>query len=77
MDLVKVYVLFLKLLFKNESNIFNFGNGNGFFVLEIVEVVCKVINKEIICKIVVRRKGDFVCVIVFLEKVKKILGWKV
>ena len=33
-------------------------------------------NKEIICKIAARRKGDPACVIASSEKAKKILGWK-
>ena len=65
-----------KLLFKNESNIFNLGNGNGFSVLETVEAARKVTCKKISYKITGRRKGDPACVIASSKKAQKLLGWK-
>lgn len=39
-DLVDVYVLGLEYLLNGgESNIFNLGNGNGFLVREVIEIV--------------------------------------
>ena len=75
-DLVKAHILSLKLLFKNESNIFNLGNGNGFSVLETVEAARKVTCKKISYKITGRRKGDPACVIASSKKAQKLLGWK-
>lgn len=75
-DLVRAHILAIKMLEKNESGIFNLGNGNGFSVLEIINSAEKVTGKKIVYKIVERRPGDPASVVASAEKAKKILGWQ-
>ena len=75
-DLVRAHILAIKMLEKNESGIFNLGNGNGFSVLEIIKSAEKVTGKKIDYKIVERRPGDPASVVASAEKAKKILGWQ-
>lgn len=75
-DLVRAHILAIKMLEKNESGIFNLGNGNGFSVLEIIKSAEKVTGKQIDYKIVERRPGDPASVVASAEKAKKILGWQ-
>lgn len=44
-DLIVVYILVLEYL-KNggESDVFNLGSNNGYFVKEMLDVVCEVIG---------------------------------
>ncbi|WP_270750255.1 UDP-glucose 4-epimerase GalE [Fusobacterium hominis] len=75
-DLVRAHILAIKMLEKNESGIFNLGNGNGFSVLEIIKSAEKVTGKQIDYKIVERRPGDPASVVASAEKAREILGWQ-
>ena len=75
-DLVKAHILAIKMLERNESGIFNLGNGNGFSVLEIINSAEKVTGKKIDYKIVERRPGDPASVVASAEKAREILGWQ-
>ena len=75
-DLVRAHILAIKMLEKNESGIFNLGNGNGFSVLEIINSAEKVTGKKIDYKIVERRPGDPASVVASAEKAREILGWQ-
>lgn len=75
-DLVKAHILSLKLLEKNQSDIFNLGNGRGFSVLEIIKATEKITNKKVKYQIVDRRKGDPASVVASSEKAKEILKWE-
>ena len=74
-DLVRAHILAIKMLEKNESGIFNLGNGNGFSVLEIINSAEKVTGKKIDYRIVERRPGDPASVVASAEKARDILGW--
>lgn len=75
-DLVRAHILAIKMLEKNESGIFNLGNGNGFSVLEIINSAEKVTGKKIDYRIVERRPGDPASVVASAEKARDILGWQ-
>lgn len=75
-DLVKAHIKALPILDKNESGIYNLGNGNGFSVLEILKASKEVTGVDIPYEIVKRREGDPAVVIASSEKSEKVLGWK-
>lgn len=75
-DLVRAHILAIKMLERNESGIFNLGNGNGFSVLEIINSAEKVTGKKIDYKIVERRPGDPASVVASAEKAREILRWQ-
>ena len=54
----------------------NIGTGKGTSVLEMIDLVCDVTNKEIPYMITERRKGDLPTVYCSPEYVHKKLGWK-
>lgn len=57
-------------------DIFNIGTGDGKSVKEIIDLVQKVTEKEIPCKIVGRRAGDIDVSIANPQKAKQILWWE-
>lgn len=75
-DLVRAHILAIKMLERNESGIFNLGNGNGFSVLEIINSAEKVTGKKIDYKIGERRPGNPASVVASAEKAREILGWQ-
>lgn len=74
-DLVDAHILGINKLLKNESAIYNLGNGQGFSVLEMIEAARKVTDHPIPTKISPRRDGDIACSIASSEKAKTELGW--
>lgn len=74
-DLVDAHILGINKLLKNESAIYNLGNGQGFSVLEMIEAARKVTGQPIPTKISPRRDGDIACSIASSEKAKTELGW--
>lgn len=75
-DLVRAHILSLKKLEKNESGIYNLGNGNGFTVLEMLNAAKEVTKIDIPAEITGRRPGDPPCVIASSKKAVAELGWK-
>lgn len=76
MDLANAHVLGLKYLLNGgQSDTFNLGNGNGFSVKEVIEMVQKVTGKNLIIKECDRRAGDPPILVGNSEKAGKILGW--
>jgi len=59
-----------------ESNDFNLGNGAGFTVKEVIEVVEKVTGQKVPCKRGPRREGDATSLIGSSQKAHEMLGWK-
>ena len=59
MDLADAHYLALRFLQeKNESDVFNLGNGSGFSVNEVIETARKVTGHEIPAVMEARRAGD-------------------
>ena len=75
-DLVDAHILGLNKLFKNESAIYNLGNGQGFTVMEMIEAARKVTGHPIPIDIIERRPGDIAISIASSEKAKEELGWR-
>ena len=76
-DLADAHIKALEYLFKGgKSDCFNFGNGKGFSVKEVIETVRKVTGKKISVVESERRRGDPAVLIASSAKAKKILGWK-
>ncbi len=75
-DLADAHVRGLEyLLAGGESDRFNLGNGNGFSVQQVIDVACKITNREIPMKKEDRRPGDPPVLIGSAEKARKILDW--
>ena len=75
-DLAQAHLLALKWMIQNQKcNHFNLGNGEGFSVKEIIEVVERVTGKSVPVKIGKRREGDAASLIGSSEKAQKLLGW--
>lgn len=75
-DLVDAHILGLNKLFKNESAIYNLGNGQGFTVMEMIEAARKVTGYPIPIDIIERRPGDIAMSIASSEKARRELGWQ-
>ncbi|MCX7745499.1 MAG: UDP-glucose 4-epimerase GalE [Clostridia bacterium] len=76
-DLAQAHVLALdKLRRENESSIYNLGNGKGFSVKEVVDVVRQITGKPIKAVVAPRRPGDPATLVASSEKVKKEMNWR-
>ena len=75
-DLAQAHYLALQKLRKEDgSEIYNLGNGKGFSVKEVVDVVRKVTGKNITAVDAPRRPGDPAILVASSEKIKKELNW--
>lgn len=76
-DLAQAHILALKkLLAGGESDQFNLGNGTGFSVKEVIDMVKKVTGKDFKVTEVERRAGDPPVLVADSTKAKQVLGWK-
>ena len=76
-DLAQAHILAVDYLMKrNESNIFNLGNGVGFTVKEVIDTARKVTGHEIPARIAERRAGDPARLIASSDKARQVLLWK-
>lgn len=75
-DLAEAHILALKKLLAGEdSNNFNLGNGTGFSVREVIEMVKKVTGRDFKVTEVERRVGDPPTLVADSKKAKEVLGW--
>lgn len=76
-DLIEAHIQALEYLrLDHNSEIFNLGSGDGFSVMEIIEVARKVTGHLIPVKLSERRPGDPSVLIASSEKAHKLLNWK-
>ncbi len=76
-DLAKAHVLALKyLLDGGQSDCFNLGNGKGFSVRQVMDVIKKVTEKDFSVVETDRRAGDSSVLIAGSQKIQDKLGWK-
>ena len=76
-DLADAHILALEYLQKGgKSDVFNLGNGDGYSVLEVIDMVKKVTKKDFKVTLTDRRAGDPAKLIGDATKAKEILGWK-
>ncbi|MCX7642180.1 MAG: UDP-glucose 4-epimerase GalE [Elusimicrobiales bacterium] len=75
-DLAHAHWLALEYLKSKEiSDSFNLGNGNGFSVKQIIDVVEKISKKKLNIIYGTRREGDPPVLVANSDKAKKILNW--
>jgi len=75
-DLVKAHILAMeKLLDGDNGDKYNLGNGNGYSVKEIIEVIQNITNKKVKSKIINRRSCDSEILISSNKKAFKEFGW--
>jgi len=76
-DIAKAHILgFEYLMSKNKSDFFNLGNGNGFSVKEILDIVSMISGKKLNIVYGKRREGDPPILVGSSKKAYEILGWK-
>jgi UDP-glucose 4-epimerase len=76
-DIAKAHILgFEYLMSENKSNFFNLGNGNGFSVKEILDIVSMISGKKLNIVYGKRREGDPPILVGSSKKAYEILGWK-
>lgn len=76
-DLARAHLLAMEHLFGGgASRIFNLGNGSGFSVREVVDVVRSVSGREFEVIEAPRRPGDPPALVASSERIRAELGWK-
>lgn len=76
-DLADAHILALeRLRTKNESGIYNLGNGEGFSVKEVVDKARLVTGMDIKAEIAERRAGDGDYLVASSKKAREELGWE-
>ena len=76
MDLCDAHIAALEYLCKShQSNCFNLGNGSGFSVTEVIQVVQEVTGKNLAINYAERRSGDPAILIANANRARTILGW--
>ncbi|MEW5806317.1 MAG: UDP-glucose 4-epimerase GalE [Acidobacteriota bacterium] len=78
MDLAEAHILAMVFLERNRGagRIFNLGNGEGFSVLEVIEMVKRVTGRDVPVKIGKRRQGDPAVLLASSAKIVEELRWK-
>ncbi|MCR6109357.1 UDP-glucose 4-epimerase GalE [Bacillus sp. A301a_S52] len=75
-DLIQAHLLALTYLRNGgSSNTFNLGNGQGFSVKEVIDMVEKVTGQDISREIAPRRSGDPAILVASSEKARSVLDW--
>jgi UDP-glucose 4-epimerase len=75
-DLAHAHMLaLLKLDQEKISGIYNLGNGNGFSVREVIEMVKKVTGRKVASIDSARRPGDPARLVASSRKIREELGW--
>lgn len=76
-DLAKAHILAVSYLADGgKSEFINLGNGDGYSVREVVDVVSRVVGREVPVRIAPRRAGDPSQLIANASYAKEILGWQ-
>lgn len=74
-DLAEAHILAMDSLDKQESNIYNVGNGQGFTVRQVIESAKRVTGRDIQVVTEDRRPGDPAVLVASSEKIQRELGW--
>lgn len=75
-DLAEAHLLAMESLDRQESNIYNLGNGQGFTVREVIESAERITGRIISVVEEPRRPGDPAVLVAGSEKAKAELGWQ-
>lgn len=75
-DLCVAHLLALEWLKReNKSAVFNLGNGNGFSVKEVIDVVRQITGIAVKVEYAERREGDAAHLVADSTRARKLLGW--
>lgn len=75
-DLCNIHLLIIRKSKKLRSEIFNCGYGRGQSVLQVFDTAKRIFSKNLRYYLRKRRKGDLVCSVANVKKIKKFLGFK-
>jgi len=75
-DIARAHILALGKLGELSGRAYNLGNGEGYSVLEVVEMTKKVTGVDIPTKVGGRRPGDPAVLVASSSRAKSELGWK-
>jgi UDP-glucose 4-epimerase len=76
-DLAQAHILAIeKLESGGESGIYNLGNGNGYSVREVLDMIKKVTERKMSTIETARRPGDPARLVASSEKIRNELGWR-
>ena len=77
-DIANAHILALEAILSNNisNEILNIGNGLGYSVMEIVQMIEKVTGKKVPYTIKPARPGDTSVLIAGIDKIQQILHWK-
>lgn len=75
LDLAQAHILALRALDQG-SRVYNLGNGQGFTVMEVVNMVREVTGHPIPAEVIARRPGDPAILIASSDKIRRELGWQ-
>ncbi len=76
-DLAKAHILAVSHLESGgKSEFINLGNGDGYSVREVVDVVSRVVGREVPVNLETRRAGDPSRLIADASRAKAVLGWQ-
>lgn len=75
LDLAAAHLLALEGLARQDRLIYNLGNGQGYSILEVIEVARRVTGHPIPAIEAPRRSGDPAALVASSEKIRRELGW--
>ncbi len=75
-DLAEAHLLAMESLDRQESNIYNLGNGQGFTVREVIDSAERITGRKITVVEEPRRPGDPAVLVAGSDKAKHELGWQ-
>lgn len=61
---------------QNNYDVFNFGSGNGFSVLQVIKMFEEILHQKINYRIGERRPGDLERLVTASTKAENLLAWK-
>lgn len=76
LDLAQAHILALQALQNGQSRTYNLGNGQGYSILEVIEVARKITGHPIPAEIGPRRPGDPAVLIASADSIRQELGWQ-
>jgi len=74
-DLARAHLLALEAAREGKHDVYNLGNGSGFSVREVVDVVREVTGHPLPTEVKPRREGDPIALVASSEKARAELGW--